>query len=350
MVSVPSYDSNLFVNGINHIDYNTLLNAEDRPLLNPRAVRQLPAELDGEALRRAGRARARSARKPEDTIVSTGEFHIPGDSKRALSRRRALGPWSRRPARRPLRSQSTRTSTACALEMGIDRFSATLAGKFGFGSADRHRPDRRVVRRAAVARMEARALTTRPGIRAKRSSPASVEGAWVVTPIQLGQSGQRHRRAWRAPPAASAARTCRDGIQHRAAAGADADVRSRTSSAMRRTGPRSRRAWSASSTPRAAPRMAPAWGFPVHDRRQDLAPPKRFRARTRNGPASGLRRSQRHQVLFEVFRAGRRCAHRGRRRARGRPQRRARRARRSRARSSIPGCASTIRSWQETPP
>ena len=40
MVSTPSYDANLFVNGISHKDYDILANAEDKPLYN-RAVRGL---------------------------------------------------------------------------------------------------------------------------------------------------------------------------------------------------------------------------------------------------------------------------------------------------------------------
>src|SRR5512143_348397 len=82
MVSVPSFDPNPFVNGINQIDYSTLLTAEDKPLLN-RALSgsYLPGSTVKPYVALAGLELG--VRKPEDTIVSTGEFFIPGDSKRA---------------------------------------------------------------------------------------------------------------------------------------------------------------------------------------------------------------------------------------------------------------------------
>jgi penicillin-binding protein 2 len=120
MVSVPSFDPNMFVNGIGQIDYNTLLNAEDRPLLN-RALSggYLPGSTVKPYVALAGLELG--VRKPEDTIVSTGEFHIPGDSKRAY---RDDVRWGHgRVDLREAIAQSVNTYFyGLALEMGIDRF------------------------------------------------------------------------------------------------------------------------------------------------------------------------------------------------------------------------------------
>jgi penicillin-binding protein 2 len=180
MVSVPNFDPNMFVNGIGQIDYNTLLNAEDRPLLN-RALAGL--EL--------------GVRKPEDTIVSTGEFHIPGDTKRAY---RDDVRWGHgRVDLRQAIAQSVNTYFyGLALEMGIDRFSSSLA-KFGFGAptgidligeASGVLPSREW-KRGRFNQAWYPGETVIAGIG---------QGAWVITPIQLGQAvgiiaahGVRHR-------------------------------------------------------------------------------------------------------------------------------------------------------------
>jgi penicillin-binding protein 2 len=184
MVSVPNYDPNLFVNGINQIDYNTLLNAEDRPLLN-RALSgsYLPGSTVKPYVALAGLELG--VRKPEDTIVSTGEFHIPGDSKRAY---RDDVRWGHgRVDLREAIAQSVNTYFyGLALEMGIDRFSSSL-GKFGFGAptgidligeASGVLPSREW-KRGRFNQAWYPGETVIAGIG---------QGAWVVTPIQLGQA------------------------------------------------------------------------------------------------------------------------------------------------------------------
>jgi penicillin-binding protein 2 len=94
-----------------------------------RAIRQLPARLDGEALCRAGRARARRAQARP--IVSTGEFHIPGDSKRAYRDDVRWG-HGRRPARSN-RAVGQYVLLRSRARDGHRPLSSTLA-KFGFGA------------------------------------------------------------------------------------------------------------------------------------------------------------------------------------------------------------------------
>jgi len=184
MVSVPNYDPNLFVNGINHIDYNTLLNAEDRPLLN-RALSGnfLPGSTVKPYVALAGLELG--VRKPEDTIVSTGEFHIPGDSKRAY---RDDVRWGHgRVDLREAIAQSVNTYFyGLALEMGIDRFSSMMA-KFGFGAPTG----------IDLVGEGSGVLPSKEWKRGRYNQawyPGETviagigQGAWVVTPIQLGQA------------------------------------------------------------------------------------------------------------------------------------------------------------------
>ena len=80
LVSVPSFDPNPFVNGIAGSDYTLLLNDPDKPLLNrvlrgsytPGSTMKPFMALGGLEL---------GLRKPEDTVLSVGEFHIPGQSR-----------------------------------------------------------------------------------------------------------------------------------------------------------------------------------------------------------------------------------------------------------------------------
>ena len=184
LVSVPTYDPNLFVNGINQIDYNTLLNAEDKPLLN-RALAggYLPGSTVKPYVALAGLELG--VRKPEDTIVSTGEFFIPGDSKRSY---RDDVRWGHgRVDLREAIAQSVNTYFyGMALEMGIDRFSSSLA-RFGFGAptgidligeASGVLPSREW-KRGRFNQAWYPGETVIAGIG---------QGAWVVTPLQLSQA------------------------------------------------------------------------------------------------------------------------------------------------------------------
>jgi len=184
MVSVPTFDPNLFVNGINHIDYSTLLTAVDKPLLN-RALAggYLPGSTVKPYVALAGLELG--LRTPEDTVLSTGEFFIPGDSKRAYRDDQRGGHG--RVALREAIAQSVNTYFyGLALDMGIDRFSSSL-GKFGFGAptgidligeASGVLPSREW-KRGRFNQAWYPGETVIAGIG---------QGAWVITPIQLGQA------------------------------------------------------------------------------------------------------------------------------------------------------------------
>ena len=129
MVCVPSFDPNLFVNGIGKVDYSTLLNAPDRPLLN-RAIAggYTPGSTVKPYLALGGLELG--LRRPSDTVFSTGEFFIPGQSRGYRDDKR--GGHGRVDLVQAI-SQSVNTYFySLALDMGIDRFSGWM-GKFGFG-------------------------------------------------------------------------------------------------------------------------------------------------------------------------------------------------------------------------
>ena len=196
MVSVPSFDANLFVNGIGQIDYRTLMDSEDRPLLN-RAIAgtYLPGSTVKPYVGLSGLEAG--VRKPEDTIVSTGEFHIPGDSKRAY---RDDIRWGHgRVDLREAIAQSVNTYFyGMALEMGIDRFSSSLS-KFGFGAPtgiDLFGESSGVL----PSKEWKRGRYNQAWYPGETVIAGIGQGAWVITPLQLAQAtsimadrGVRHR-------------------------------------------------------------------------------------------------------------------------------------------------------------
>ncbi|MDQ2972813.1 MAG: penicillin-binding protein 2, partial [Pseudomonadota bacterium] len=130
MVTVPSFDPNLFVNGISRDDYSTLLENPDKPLLD-RALRggYPPGSTIKPFMGLAGLELG--IRKPQDTVLSTGEFHIPGQARGYRDDvRGGSGVVNLVQAI----TQSVNTYFySLALQMGIDRMDAFLS-KFGFGS------------------------------------------------------------------------------------------------------------------------------------------------------------------------------------------------------------------------
>jgi penicillin-binding protein 2 len=129
MISVPSFDPNLFVNGISQTDYSALLESPDKPLLN-RALRgsYVPGSTVKPFLASAGLELG--LRKPSDTILSTGEFFIPGQ-KRGYRDVRAGG-HGRVDLVQSLAQSVNSYYYALALDMGIDKLTESLA-PFGFG-------------------------------------------------------------------------------------------------------------------------------------------------------------------------------------------------------------------------
>jgi penicillin-binding protein 2 len=181
MVSEPGFDGNLFVNGIGKTDYTTLTQDPRKPLLN-RAIAGgfIPGSTIKPYIAAAGLELG--VRTPSDTVVSTGEYHIPGlargyrddfaagrvDLKLALA-------WS-----------VNTYFYSLAYEMGIDRLSGFLA-KFGFGAKTG----------IDIAGEGVGVLPSAEWLRATRNeswyagytvNAGFGQGFWVVTPIQLAHA------------------------------------------------------------------------------------------------------------------------------------------------------------------
>jgi penicillin-binding protein 2 len=129
MVSVPTFDPNLFVNGISQTDYTGLTKDPEKPLYN-RALRGVypPGSTVKPLVGLAGLETG--FRTPQDTVLSTGVFYIPGQSRGYRDDKRG---GHGRVALVAAIEQSVNTYFyKLALDMGIDRLSAYMA-KFGFG-------------------------------------------------------------------------------------------------------------------------------------------------------------------------------------------------------------------------
>jgi len=130
MVSLPSYDPNLFVNGISHTDFKALNDNPSRPQFN-RLV--LGGVAPGSTIKPLiGLAGLDSGvRKPEDKILSTGMFYLPGTSRGWGDANRGGHGWT------DLRKSITQSVNTyyykLALDMGIDRFDHYM-GYYGFGA------------------------------------------------------------------------------------------------------------------------------------------------------------------------------------------------------------------------
>jgi len=129
MVSVPSFDPNLFVNGISSADYKALTTAEDKPLYN-RALRGVypPGSTVKPFLALGGLEYG--VRRPQDTVLSTGEFCLPGTTFcRRDDKRGGDGVVNM------VRAIQLSTNTyfyKLALDLGIDRLSEWMS-RFSFG-------------------------------------------------------------------------------------------------------------------------------------------------------------------------------------------------------------------------
>ena len=128
MVSLPSFDPNLFVNGISHADYRRLMDDPARPLFNRNVLGGGPP---GSTIKPfvALAGLDSGLRTPESRVFSTGEFFIPGQ-RRGYRDAGAGAGWV------DLRDSISRSINYyyydLAYEMGIDRF-AQFMHRYGFG-------------------------------------------------------------------------------------------------------------------------------------------------------------------------------------------------------------------------
>lgn len=128
MVSLPSFDPNLFVNGISHTDYRSLMDDPARPLFNRNVLGGGPPGSTIKPLVALAGVDS-GLRTPESRVFSTGEFFIPGQRRGYRDAARGAG-WT------DLRDSIARSINyyyyQLAYEMGIERFDQYMT-RYGFG-------------------------------------------------------------------------------------------------------------------------------------------------------------------------------------------------------------------------
>lgn len=128
MVSLPSYDPNLFVNGISHADYRALLDNLSRPLFNRNVLGGGPPGSTVKPF--IGLAGLDSGlRRAQDKVFSTGEFHIPGQRRGYRDAHGGAG-WT--DLRKSIAESVNFYYYKLAYDMGIARFDQWMR-KYGFG-------------------------------------------------------------------------------------------------------------------------------------------------------------------------------------------------------------------------
>jgi penicillin-binding protein 2 len=128
MVSLPSFDPNLFVNGISHDNYRMLMDNPSRPLFNRNVLGGgPPGSTIKPFLALAGLDSG--MRRPEDKVFSTGEFHIPGQRRGYRDAHGGAG-WT--DLRKSISESVNYYYYKLAYDMGIKRFDVWMR-KYGFG-------------------------------------------------------------------------------------------------------------------------------------------------------------------------------------------------------------------------
>jgi len=129
MVSVPSFDPNLFVNGISSPDYKSLITSPDKPLIN-RALKAAypPGSTVKPFMALAGLEYG--VRTPQDSVLSTGVFYIPGQSRGY--RDDVRGGVGTTNLYKAIYASVNTYFYKLALDLGIDRVSEFM-GSYGFG-------------------------------------------------------------------------------------------------------------------------------------------------------------------------------------------------------------------------
>ena len=129
MVSLPSYDPNLFVNGISHTDYRALMDNPSRPLFNRNVLGGGPPGSTVKPLIALAGLDS-GLRRPGDAVFSTGEFHIPGQRRGYRDAHGGAG-WT--DLHKSIAASVNFYYYKLAYDMGIRRLDEYMR-KYGFGA------------------------------------------------------------------------------------------------------------------------------------------------------------------------------------------------------------------------
>lgn len=182
MVSLPSFDTNLFVNGISTVDYKTLSTDPSQPLFN-RNVRggTPPGSTIKPFVALAGLESG--LRKPEDRIYSSGEFFLPGQRRGYRDSHR--GGHGMVDLYSSISESVNTYYYKLAMDMGIVRFDAYMR-RYGFGQPTGIDLIGEVSGIVPSPEWK-RSRFKQPWFLGETVIAGIGQGYWVVTPLQLAQ-------------------------------------------------------------------------------------------------------------------------------------------------------------------
>jgi penicillin-binding protein 2 len=181
MVSLPSYDPNLFVNGISHADFKRLNENPSRPQFNRLVLGGVaPGSTVKPFLGLAGLDSG--LRRPEDKILSRGMFYLPGVSRGWGDANRGGHGWT--DLRKSI-SQSVNTYYyQLGTDMGVERYDQYMGDRYGFGQPTGIDLAGEIggILPSPAAKARLRKERWYPGDMVNASIG---QGLWKVTPLQL---------------------------------------------------------------------------------------------------------------------------------------------------------------------
>jgi penicillin-binding protein 2 len=183
MVSVPTFDPNLFVNGISQADYSELTNDPAKPLVNRVLKGVYPPGSTVKPFLALGGLEY-GVRRPGDTVLSTGQFCLPGQTR--CYRDDTRGGNGTVDMVRAIELSTNTYFYKLALDLGIDRLSAWMS-RFSFGG------------KTGIDLIgESEGVLPSRAWKAKHSKfgwfPGETviagigQGYWAVTPLQIGHA------------------------------------------------------------------------------------------------------------------------------------------------------------------
>lgn len=183
MVSNPSYDNNLFVDGMSYKDYQALLNDANRPLYS-RATQGTypPASTVKPYIAVAGLTEGKIT--PSSTVFDPGYWILPNSTQRFRDWKK--GGHGRTDINKAITESSDTYFYQLAYDMGIDKLSSWMR-MFGFGvptGIDLHEESRGIM----PTREWKQKQYKKPWVQGDTVNTGIGQGFWTATPLQVAKA------------------------------------------------------------------------------------------------------------------------------------------------------------------